>query len=241
MGRELKRVPLDFNWPFNKIWQGYINPHYKFCPDCSEHDYYGKPTRGTGTTVARRYVHELVRLLMLAGGDGYDSQFPERIKRRNFPHPWLKETPLLSDLPPPDAELTQLTDGLAERKCDGPLGYDSIATWVAERNIIKAAGLDEKTWGICPTCKGDAIDPKVKEAYEAWKPTDPPEGPGFQLWENTSEGSPQTPVFATIEELCEYASKHCTTFADNKVSAEQWRKMLDEDFVRHEQGKMIFI
>lgn len=26
MGRELKRVPLDFNWPLNKPWQGYLNP-----------------------------------------------------------------------------------------------------------------------------------------------------------------------------------------------------------------------
>lgn len=28
MGRELKRVPLDFEWPLNKIWDGFINPHY---------------------------------------------------------------------------------------------------------------------------------------------------------------------------------------------------------------------
>ena len=28
MGRELKRVPLDFQWPENKVWDGYLNPHY---------------------------------------------------------------------------------------------------------------------------------------------------------------------------------------------------------------------
>lgn len=26
MGRTLKRVPLDFDWSLNEIWQGYLNP-----------------------------------------------------------------------------------------------------------------------------------------------------------------------------------------------------------------------
>lgn len=37
MGRELKRVPLDFDWPVNKVWKGFINeapsPATK-CPRC---------------------------------------------------------------------------------------------------------------------------------------------------------------------------------------------------------------
>src|SRR5262245_47335998 len=28
MGRELRRVALDFNWPLNKPYDGFINPHY---------------------------------------------------------------------------------------------------------------------------------------------------------------------------------------------------------------------
>jgi hypothetical protein len=28
MGREVKRVALDFEWPLNEAWEGYINPHY---------------------------------------------------------------------------------------------------------------------------------------------------------------------------------------------------------------------
>lgn len=34
MGRELKRVPLDFKWPENKVWDGYLNPHYAESHDC---------------------------------------------------------------------------------------------------------------------------------------------------------------------------------------------------------------
>ena len=28
MGRELERVPLDFDWPLNRPWRGYINPFH---------------------------------------------------------------------------------------------------------------------------------------------------------------------------------------------------------------------
>ena len=37
MGRELKRVPLGWNWPLDTLWQGYINPyskHMQNCPAC---------------------------------------------------------------------------------------------------------------------------------------------------------------------------------------------------------------
>ena len=32
----------------------------------------------------------------------------------------------------------------------------------------------------------------------------PPKGEGFQLWETTTEGSPVSPVFETLDELCEW-------------------------------------
>lgn len=35
MGRELMRVPLDFQWPENKVWQGYLNPHSAKSHDCN--------------------------------------------------------------------------------------------------------------------------------------------------------------------------------------------------------------
>ncbi|MBR8638559.1 hypothetical protein KEF29_02915 [Streptomyces tuirus] len=37
MGREIRRVPLDFDWPLNKVWEGFLSPD-RFdeepCPDC---------------------------------------------------------------------------------------------------------------------------------------------------------------------------------------------------------------
>lgn len=38
MGRELRRVPLDFDWPINKIWFGYLNhPCNGECDDCKHY------------------------------------------------------------------------------------------------------------------------------------------------------------------------------------------------------------
>lgn len=37
MGREVRRVPLDFEWPLNKVWEGYLTPERlkeADCPDC---------------------------------------------------------------------------------------------------------------------------------------------------------------------------------------------------------------
>jgi len=50
---------------------------------------------------------------------------------------------------------------------------------------------------------------------------EPPVGEGYQLWETTSEGSPCTPVFTTLDELCEYAEKNVSTFADIMATKEE--------------------
>jgi hypothetical protein len=39
MSRKVMRVPMDFNWPLNKPWSGYINPHYRECAACNGASY----------------------------------------------------------------------------------------------------------------------------------------------------------------------------------------------------------
>lgn len=42
MGREVKRVALNFDWPVNKVWEGYKNPHLKdrhTCHNCDGSGY----------------------------------------------------------------------------------------------------------------------------------------------------------------------------------------------------------
>jgi len=66
-------------------------------------------------------------------------------------------------------------------------------------------------------------------------------GDGFQLWSTTSEGSPISPVFESLDELCEWASENETTFALFKASKEEWKSMLENDFVFHKEGNITFI
>lgn len=169
MGRELKRVPLDFAWPLETVWKGFVNPHYEECTAC----------HGQGSTTARQRLEDLVRLLLLSGEDA----------KRGRCHPYFHADCLNTQGIVPSQELTALTTGLAGRE-PSFLGHDACDTWSATKKIIKAAGLSSVLWGMCLVCHGDGIAPEKKAAYEAWEPTDPPEGDGYQIWETVSEGSP---------------------------------------------------
>lgn len=201
MGREIKRVALDFDHPIGKIWDGFLNPHYTECPHC----------KGTGSTTARLRLSDLASLLMLSGEDS--------LKGKN--HPYFKDNWAFYNgdiVPSPD--MAELTTALAGRAPRG-FGHDSIDKWAAEKKIIETAGLDPEVWGICPHCKGDGIDAAVQADYEAWKPTEPPSGEGWQVWENVTEGSPVSPVFATSEALVKwlvsqgYTEENASAFVKN--------------------------
>jgi hypothetical protein len=74
---------------------------------------------------------------------------------------------------------------------------------------------------------------------------EPPTGPGYQLWETTTEGSPQSPVFATLEELAEWCEGNATTFADFTTTKAEWLKMFGKDCIygkiEDDNKKLIFI
>jgi hypothetical protein len=265
MGRTLKRVPLDFDWPLNKLWPGFVNDLGGPCPE------EGKTCFG-GYTAAGKWLESVARLISMLGEQA--SETPEQRARPGliFPHPYLQEwgqaprtevpreiyaeirkhddsatrRSLLahylranpSQLLPLTADLHQLVEGLAGRKVDSFGG--SCVSWAIAKKLTDAAGMPEK-WGECPVCEGHADDPKLRAEAEAWEPTEPPIGEGFQLWETTSEGSPASPVFATIEALCDWCADNATTFGSFKASAERWREMLDANFVRHEEGNMVFL
>jgi len=61
------------------------------------------------------------------------------------------------------------------------------------------------------------------------------------LWETTTEGSPASPVFETLDALCEWCEENATIFANIKAAKEEWKQMLDNEFVFHKSGNAIFI
>lgn len=57
---------------------------------------------------------------------------------------------------------------------------------------------------------------------------EPPKGDGFQLWETTTEGSPVSPVFDTIDELADWCAENITSYGKDKLSKKNWQKNLEE-------------
>lgn len=207
MSRRVRRVPLDFEWPLNRVWEGYLLPENLRVLPC--------PLAGTecvdGVTRARAWVQEIGSLLLMLDSDLI-------AQARNQPmHPYFSTVPGFPDGPyghhahafRPSADIHEFGTGLAGRESSW-MGHDAIDTFYATAKLIKAAGLKKK-WGYCPTCNARAYI----EAYPgqdadaaAWAPTDPPAGDGWQMWETVSEGSPISPAFATPEELATWMLSH---------------------------------
>lgn len=198
MGREVKRVALDFAWPLRKTWDGFLNPHYRQCSICE----------GSGHTTARLRLQELVSLIFVSADDTVR-------KRGTIPHPYISEMSSLYRtrglVVSPD--IMQLAEGLGDQKhADSVLGFSDGASWRAVKKIIAAAGL------------------AAKAASDAWEPTEPPSGDGWQMWETTSEGAPISPVCASPEVLARWlADNKASTFGDSTTDYETWLKMIAGD------------
>lgn len=190
MGREVKRVPLDFDHPSGTTWTGYLMPKELSLPECLD-------CAGRGDTSAARWVSAIAHLLLMA-----DDDLRSQAQGRPL-HPWLAQLSLApGERPSPD--IAEVGTGLAGRS-GSFLGHDAIDRWRAAAAIIKAAGLPQ-SWGKCETCsgKGEVATDEQRAAHEAWERTEPPAGDGWQLWETVSEGSPISPVFGTDEELARW-------------------------------------
>ena len=232
MGRELRRVPLDFDWPLNEPWKGFINPHYKPCPE-------DQKTCFNGQTAGAAWLETFCRMFCVVADDILNGD-ASKARGGNVPHPYMVEMPTaphyetprykkeefdklesrarmnayyryMESIPPservirPSQDFLQLMEGLTGEKPEtGFLAGYFNKSYLLYFRLIKEAGLDRDTWGVCPVCKGERLDPAVKAVYDAWKDYDPPEGPGWQLWETVSEGSPISAVYPTREKFIEY-------------------------------------
>lgn len=196
MGREIKRIALDFKWPCSKVWEGYLNPYYRRCPGTED------SVCVNGNTPAGAWLDSIVRFLLLCAEESTPPARPNGI----YPHPYLTEFPQApttdgGKVIPPSKDFTDIAHALTSGRPQGPIGYCGVAGYEARLNLLSLLQLD-KSWGICPQCNGSATD--HSEAYDNWEPTEPPEGPGWQVWETVSEGSPVSPVFPTSEALVDW-------------------------------------
>lgn len=105
------------------------------------------------------------------------------------------------------------------------MGHDTINQWVCTSARAKREGLNN----VCEHCGGDGhifANDGEKYDYENWERTDPPTGDGYQLWSTTSEGSPISPVFDTLEKLCDWCAEYASVFGSEGASKREWMEML---------------
>jgi hypothetical protein len=172
--------------------------------------------------------------------------------------PWeLTRRPLTPDqerrLREPGGSLGDHGHWLAE-----PNGYRWTAVEVNALTRSNAAGIGGNAHFACVSarCKREGVPlscarcdgsgriwptKEIERLRDDWRRTDPPSGDGYQLWENVSEGSPVSPVFESLEDLCAWAADHATTFASFKATADEWRKMLEDDFVHASVGNNLLM
>lgn len=105
----------------------------------------------------------------------------------------------------------------------------ATALWLIQTGLLPAIDTGRKTgrYLIADTdiqtyLHQRELDPK-KYRYQ-----EPPEGEGYQLWENTTEGSPLSPVFPSLDVLCAWAADNATLFGDFKVSKDVWNRILSK-------------
>jgi hypothetical protein len=199
MGREIRRVPLDFTWPLNMPWKGFMCPYQaQECQACDRSgynpetkqisdDWYDFPRSG------RRWVHNITQdevQALVDAGRLYD--FTHELKEGSG---WiLKDPPVI-----PTAEQVNEWSKHGFR-------HDSINHHICVETRAKRLGV----WGKCPICEGNGevyFNEEIQAKRDAWYESEryvPPTGEGWQLWETVSEGSPISPVFPTKEEFLEY-------------------------------------
>jgi hypothetical protein len=209
-------------------WYGWDNPRYINI----------SATRRYNANAWQYQLTEIeVKALMKAGRISEVSNFTGRFdEEKNTWVKWVDNVKVECDepeMPTPEAVNNWAIHAL--------MGHDSINRWICVEARAKHLGV----YGKCEMCEGEGClwqSEEIKTLSENWLSFDPPTGEGFQLWSTTTEGHPMTPVFKTLDELCEYLeSEKVSLFGSTTATKEHWKSMLDEDFVRHEEGNMIFI
>jgi hypothetical protein len=196
MGREVKRVPLDFDWPTGMVWKGYICPYSsRKCRACDESgynletlqlykDYYDFDRTG------RRWIYNITQ-------DEVDALIAED-RLWDLTHEYVRGEGWKLKEP-----LPVITAEFVNKWAQKGIGHDAINCLILVMTRAKRLGV----YGHCKYCGGKGrlwCDEKYEKLAEEWKQIEPPEGEGWQVWETVSEGSPVSPVFVTAELLIDW-------------------------------------
>lgn len=239
MGRELKRVPLDFKWAISQLWKGFLNPYNSIeCSSCKGHGY-NKETQQIAddwydlNRTGARWCDKLtdVEVLALAKSARIRDLLPNIYfdKERNQWYTMSIPSKDRTDCEMPEMPSAELVNQHYGRGGFG--GHDGINRMICVEARAKSLGV----YGVCEYCDGEGViwqSEEIKKLHEEWESFEPPTGEGFQLWNTTTEGHPMTPVFATLDELCQYCEhKQVSVFGSDTATKERWKEMLNDEFV----------
>ena len=233
--RELKRVPMDFDWPLKKTWRGYICPYRSIeCAHCS----------GSGlNSETKKLSNDWYSHLRTDGKEGWMHHLEQEDVQALIDRGRLFE---FVRVPKTDEQRQIIKDG---KGCWLPfnngyiptaeeinnwsrtgIGHDSINQWICVEARAKRLGF----YGLCKHCDGDGAlwnDENHKKLHEEWERSEPPIGEGYQMWETCSEGSPVTPVFESLDKLCDYIVENKVSwFGRTTASKEDWMSALSEGY-----------
>lgn len=223
MGREIKRVPLDFSWPLHKVWQGFLMPESLHLPDCPDCD-------GDGYSVEARAIAETFYPHQIGGPNAESLAWHNKIGQAEVDHLVAEgRLRILRKRQPTDdnprdwewvSEPRTAAEINAENTRGGMCGHDAINRMLLVSFRCERLGIQLD----CPRCTGhgDIGTDEQRKAHDEWTGVEPPTGEGWQVWETVSEGSPITPVFPTKEALIDalvrdgHSRKAAENFAEAK-------------------------
>lgn len=205
----IRRVPLNFDWPLNKVWHGYVLPEHLRLPSCEDCCYDGY--RSTGLSPAAYaiestfYAHETPEPWRshIAWHDKITQpEVDMLLKQGRLSARWETDPDTgkgrWASTPVTAAEVNAAQHG----PYDGLRDHDAINRSLLVKYRCKRLRIDMD----CPTCAGTTHvgTPEQVAAKKAWNPFKPPKGKGWQVWEDVSEGSPISPVHPTRDALIDW-------------------------------------
>ena len=205
MGREIKRVDIDFEWPMKQTWKGYYNPYASLeCRACER----------TGLCEEFRQIKR--RVLQIEHGGGFltnrlTKEEAEALKEEGLLDVAIEEE-ILNEHPTPGEVEDFYSD---DAYFATPYRNDTKIRFFLTKMRAKNQGIWESR--ECSACESKGhfwFSDEIEEKSEQWEREDPPEGEGWQVWETVGEGSPITPVFENGEELIEHLAKNGTALDD---------------------------
>lgn len=203
---KIRRVPLDFDWPLQQVWHGFVRPQDLQLPACSDCCYDGR--NSTGMSAAANaisetfYAHEAPESLrsQIAWFDKITQHEVDMLLRMGRLLTWAADPETGEKGWQPLPRTATEVNASQHTYIHGT--HDAINRWHLVTYRCKRLRIDMN----CPTCHGQThlATEEQKKAHKAWKSFDPPTGEGWQVWDDISEGSPISRVFGTREALVDW-------------------------------------